>query len=969
MNRLASKLTLSLLVLLAVLTAPAWPQESGIAEEIEFASTEFEKGRYSQAADVLEELLADEPGQFLATALLLRVEMELGEFERAEELDRELAGIQDGAASPGLLLARADYAFARGRTELSEALGRSALSLASDDLHAAFVVARALQERGERQAAREWVEATLRTMSLEGRGSDGLLNVGRLLMTIGEWEQAAKKFVYAERERLREERPTTDVLLELGHVYLLAKVLNGDVPRAFSTYRDALKQNSSLVAAKVGRALTHIYVNDSWDGEKEIDEALVLNRNSVDALTVKAWFLVLDGRHTEAIERIEQALAVNPAAKKALATRAAALRLLSRTGEYDATVERVLSLDPMYGELFLTIGDALSRHLRFSESVQMHRRAIEVDPELAMAYISLGRDLCFIGAEEEGREALERSKELHPFRHPWRNNMLLILKKLDREFVDSTHGGFRFRVHADENPILAPRLGVAFEKDRKTLEERYRWSPDGPILVEMLPDHRDFSVRTVGFAGLGAVGACFGSFVTLISPRSEMRGGFVWRRTALHELAHVFTIGRSKGRVPRWLTEGLSVFEEREASETWGRDQEMELLLATANDALMPLREFNSFFRGPRIGFAYYQAGLWVRYARDTYGFDKILEMLDAYAEDMETPDVVQLVFKRTPEEMDAEFEQYLKDGVLKNTSVQPVYGPGKRAELRRALRKDKENTDLLAEVAWAYYQGNRLVDADAFLGRELARNPTNPVALRLAARRALDRKRVQLARENLEAAFKNGGAEYGAALMMAQVCQELGDEKGAEEALRTALRCFPAEVGAGNPYLGLYKLLSSQNETKEAMSFLKQFVDRAETVVRARIDLATWLMHQERFDEALLYLQQAEEADPFVREVYEGQAECFRSLGKLTQAIDALRSALLVDPRMEPGYTPPPSDVVVPEAKGGENRAKAQILITIAEIELEAGDNLAARRDLERAAQLDPEAERIGELLNELTD
>lgn len=956
-------------------------QQTELREEIDFARTEFEKGRYKQAAELLSDLLEDDPSLTDAMVLLLRIEMERGEFGRAEELDAALAALPaapengEGTAAPvDVLLARADYAFARGRTADSETLARTALEDRPKDLYACFVVARALMERGARSEAREWVEQSMAGVDQRGLDSDGLLNAGRLHRVVGEWKAAAPFCVYAERRRIEEGRPTTDVLLELGDLYRLAKTLDNRLPRAFSTYRDALKTNESLVAAKVGRALVHLYVNDSFDAEREIDEALAINPHSVDALRVKAWFLVLDGRHSEALELIDRATAVNPAAKQALATRAAALYLLNRTEEYQALVERVLELDPTFGQLFLTVGDALSRHLRFADSVPFHRKAIELDPELAMAYISLGRDLCFTGAEQEGREALLRSLELHPFKHLWRSNMLQILKKLDREFVDTESGQYRFRIHVDENPILAPRLIEAFQEDRKSLEERYQWSPSDAILVEMLPDHDDFSVRSVGFAGLGAVGACFGSLVTLISPRSELRGGFVWRRTALHELAHVFSLGRSRGRVPRWLTEGLSVYEERRASPTWNRDQEMELIQAHANDALMPLREFNSFFRGPRIGFAYYQGGLWVEFVVKRHGFDKILEMLDAYAEDLETPQVVQQVFGRTPEEMDRDFERYLVDHKIKGRSVQASYGTKKRGELRRELRKDPENSDLLSEVAWAYYQAGRLVDADAFLGRALERDPSHPVALRLAARRAYDHQRLDLARENLEAAFKNGEPEYGSALLLARICREQKDVAGAQAALEVALSSFPEEVGPGNPYLELYQLKKEEGETAEAMRYLERYVKRAEASVRPRIDLATWWLREGRHDDAYEVLKQAEEADPFVREVYLLQAEALRGAGRLAEAVDALRSALLVDPRMEPGYTPQPSGAVVPsgdagggDGMGDEDAARADILVTIAEIEHEAGDDAAARRDLERARQLDPDSERVGDLLKEL--
>ena len=81
----------------------------------------------------------------------------------------------------------------------------------------------------------------------------------------------------------------------------------------------------------------------------------------------------------------------------------------------------------------------------------------------------------------------------------------------------------------------------------------------------------------MGLPGLvGALGACFGSVVAMDSPRARPPGEFSWQATLWHELAHVFTLQLSKYRVPRWLTEGISVYEEHRRSPAWGRELTLE---------------------------------------------------------------------------------------------------------------------------------------------------------------------------------------------------------------------------------------------------------------------------------------------------------------------------------------------------------------------------------------------------------
>lgn len=933
-----------------------------LAAEVEAARLDFQRGTLDRAARTLTEILDENPDYDAARVLLLRVSLEVGDIDRAEQLDQQLALRSADTVGVELLLARGDYAFARGRTDLAVEQARAAVELAPRNLHGHFQLARAFRERGERQAARDVVERAAQIHVPKTLDADGLLDLARLYQVGGasdDLERAAQCCVYAEKARQKEGRPTADVLVLLGELYFAAKSMTGSTPRAFATYRDALAQNGVSVAAKVGRAWTHLYVYDSFDAEKEIEEALAINPRSVDALTVKAWIRVMDARHSEALELLDAALSVNPAAKKARAVRAAALYMLRREAEFTAECEQVLRLDPTYGELYWTVGDALSHLMRFGDAVDFHRRALALDPDLPLALVSLGRDLGYVGEEGAAREALERSLDTHPFPHPWRHNMLLLMKKFDAEFLDLDAPHFTLRMHVDENAILGPRLWTALEDDLAYLEQRYGWKPPADVLVETFPDHEDFSVRSVGMIGLSAVGACFGGLVTLVSPRADaMRRGFVWRRTALHELTHVMTLGRSKGRVPRWLTEGLSVFEERCARKTWGRDQELELLNAWYNDDIIPLETFNAAFRGPRVMFGYYQGGLFCEFVTERYGFDRILAMLDAYADDLELAQVTERVFDKSPAQLDAEFNDYLFATYLKDARVQPVFGEAKRRSLRNELRKRPADVDVLSKVAWAYYQAGKEVDADVHLDQALRLKPDFPPARRLAAQRAFDRRRPDLAREHLAVAFANGGEEYFAALLLARIRAKDKDFAGATEALELARRCCAFDVGPANPDLAMRELLAGEGDMDGAMAALKRYVDRQENEFKGRLELATWYLNRDDAQDAARYASEAAEIDPFDRAVFLLEGRALRKAGQLAAAIAALRCALQVDPRLEAGYSPPPTEDLRAQGATEDRMDRAEVLAEIAEIEFEAGDRDAARRDMEEALRMVPDLE-----------
>src|SRR5688500_2312086 len=149
-----------------------------------------------------------------------------------------------------------------------------------------------------------------------------------------------------------------------------------------------------------------------------------------------------------------------------------------------------------------------------------------------------------------------------------------------------------------------------------TLEKRYNFTAQGPILVEMFPKHDDFAVRTLGLPGMiGALGACFGRVVTLDSPRARPPGQINWGETLWHEMAHVITLQMSNNRLPRWLSEGTSLFEERRARPEWGREMDVAFAQALDKGRTLKLADLNDGFSDPRtISLAYYQSSLVVEH-------------------------------------------------------------------------------------------------------------------------------------------------------------------------------------------------------------------------------------------------------------------------------------------------------------------------------------------------------------------
>ena len=121
-----------------------------------------------------------------------------------------------------------------------------------------------------------------------------------------------------------------------------------------------------------------------------------------------------------------------------------------------------------------------------------------------------------------------------------------------------------------EAELYGPRVLALLRRARKTLVREVRRH------AERAGDRRGFSaaegicradVRPAGAEGL--LGVCFGRVVTARSPASQGEHPSNWEAVLWHEFCHVVTLGKTRNKMPRWLSEGISVYEEGQQDPTW----------------------------------------------------------------------------------------------------------------------------------------------------------------------------------------------------------------------------------------------------------------------------------------------------------------------------------------------------------------------------------------------------------------
>ena len=275
----------------------------------------------------------------------------------------------------------------------------------------------------------------------------------------------------------------------------------------------------------------------------------------------------------------------------------------------------------------------------------------------------LGTNELRSGKIEQGRARLERAFAIDPF-NVWHKNTLDLLDSL-KTFKTTETSHFRIVAPPEESALLTTYLVPLLDEAYDSLSKRYGFTPRGPVRVELYRHHADFSVRTMGITGLGALGVSFGNLLALDAPSSRQRGEFNWGSTAWHELTHAFTLGLSEHRAPRWFSEGLSVLEERRARAGWGAGPTAEFIAAYGSGRLRPVSLLNDGFVRPRFGgeviLSYYEASLVCEMIEKEFGAKALTSMLVAYRDGLTTPQVFARVLKLTPQQMDAKFDGYVR--------------------------------------------------------------------------------------------------------------------------------------------------------------------------------------------------------------------------------------------------------------------------------------------------------------------
>jgi tetratricopeptide (TPR) repeat protein len=611
---------------------------------------------------------------------------------------------------------------------------------------------------------------------------------------------------------------------------------------AMKSFQEALRVDDSHVGALIGAAEVNTGMNPPA-ARAALERALKINANSVPALLLQAELALDDRERDRARESIKKALAVNPNSLEARSLDAAIARLEDKAAEFDRLAQDVLKINPGYGEVYRVAGDHLARNYRFDEAVTLVRRALTLDADNTRAYSDLGTHLLRTGDEPGARVALERAFKGDAFDQTT-FNQLDLLDTIDK-FVTITDGDIIMRLDPAEVGVMREYAMPLAKEALGTLQKLYDFKVTGPILIEMFPKHDQFAVRTIGLPGfIGALGACFGRVVTLDSPNAREPGEFHWGETLWHEIAHVITLQMSKNRLPRWLSEGISVWEERRARPEWGREMDMSFAQAINEDKVLKLKVLNEGFSDPRlISLSYYQASLVVDHIVDTYGEPKLRDLIRSYGEGLETEAAVKeslgVSLDQLQEGFDARLEKQYAT-LRKSLQTPKVESKPTPDDLKKLAETNPESFAVQMQLAVALHQAKDPKGAIQALERAAKLAPTatgdnnpNKMIAAIAGEMKDEPRQIQA----LDALLKVDASDVESARQLAKLLDSVKDDRRSEEAYRRVIGIDPFDRDAQTAY-GRLALKRKDNDAA-VRAFRAALARNPPDRAQAHVDLA----------------------------------------------------------------------------------------------------------------------------------
>ncbi|MBN1442589.1 MAG: tetratricopeptide repeat protein [Planctomycetes bacterium] len=575
---------------------------------------------------------------------------------------------------------------------------------------------------------------------------------------------------------------------------------------------------------------------DAARSEENLRRAVERNPSHADSLLHLVDAAIDRESFDEAEGLIDRVLRIQPRRPEAHAYRAVLAHL---RGDYAAEAKHRAAALAGWSPLPVVdslIGRKLSQNYRFAEGAAYQRRALEIDPDHLPAKMQLCQDLLRLGRDEEGWRLVAEVYEIDGYSVVAHN--LNVLKDHLAAFRTLSADGLLVRMDPREADIYGKRVLDLLARARTALCARYDVRIDAPVAVEIYPEQKDFAIRTFGLpGGAGFLGVCFGGVITANSPASQGESPSNWEAVLWHEFCHAVTLHKTRNRMPRWLSEGISVHEEKLADGSWGQSMTPQYLELIAESGITPVSRLSSSFLRPasplHLQFAYYQSSLVVEFLVERHGLEALKHILSDLAGGAS---IDEALARRVGslDELDGQAEEYIR---------------ARAAEL--ASKADWSRPESIGSLTPEALAAWNTEHPRSFWGLQAE-------ALRLVARK---------------------------------------EWKAAKQPLETFLRLVPEYAGPENAYEMLALVHRSLGEKDAERAVLRRLAELSSGGVAPRLRLMDLCLEAKDSEGLAFAARSLLAVNPLIQAPHRGLAQALEDLGRSSEAIPCYRALLAMDP------------------------------------------------------------------------
>jgi tetratricopeptide (TPR) repeat protein len=766
------------------------------AADIDVAQEQYKTGRYAECLESTRKAI--ENGAYAAEwrALMIKSLMALGQYDQAAD-DMDIVLLHYPVSMRLLEIAHTVYLHNNQPGRAKEAINRLVRVGSSRDL---------------------------RFMS-----PGDLVALGNSLLVLGEEPRIVLDELFTRA--IRNDPNCLDAYLAAGHLALAKQ----DYDLAANQYRSALKRFGKDPDAHYGLARA-FYQSDRSLMIQSLDAALYINPQHVSSMILLAEHQIDCENYAGAADLLERASNVNPWHPELWAYQAVLAHLQNDSQGSGKYREMALKFWPTNPRVDYLIGRKLSQKYRFTEGAASQRQALKYDQNYLPAKIQLAQDLLRLGDEQQGWKLADEVHTQDAYNIEAYN--LSNLHDHLSQFETLKAEGFIVRMDKSEADVYGDMVIEFLQEARTRLCEKYGLQLDNPVVVELFDDQQDFAVRTFGMpGGDGFLGVCFGNVITANSPKAQRPTS--WKALLWHEFCHVVTLNLTNNKMPRWLSEGISVYEEMQRDPTWGQQINPQYRGMILGDKLTQISELSAaFMKAPGsmdLQFAYYNSALAVEFLIERYG----LESMKAILAD-------------------------LADGGQINAAIEKHAAPIKEIEEQFEAFARKRAEDLAPELDFKQPDKEQFDPSDYVMLLEwLEKQPNNFWALTLHAKALLASSKWTEAKEPLE----------------------------------KLIALYPQYAGDDNAYRLLAEAHRQLDETEQEQDVLSKLAMISSDASYAYARLLEIAVEQEDWQSVLRYGEKSMAVYPMLAQLHWQLGRANEELGRDEQAIKSYQRLLLLDP------------------------------------------------------------------------